>query len=153
MSFRTGVTCAPEDTQKALISSQCGSEDWHTPLPAWSLGLLPPSQCPVCLGFCSRMFCRSGQLPLQRKHWPHGWKRLSCLTRASLTDALFALKVSVETMPRMLNSALAPFKHIFFFLQKSPGLVLSVAPSSHVPDFPLLLTCGHSRGPRLPPSF
>lgn len=37
----------------------------------------------------------------------------------------------------------------FFFLCKSQGLVLSVAPISHVPASPVLRKCGHSRGPSL----
>lgn len=86
------------------------------PLPAWSLGLLPPSQCPLCLDFC---FCsvEVGSY-CYRVATLATWLGTSThLTRASLTDALFAFKVSIETMLIMLSSALAPLKHIFFFCE------------------------------------
>lgn len=64
---------------------------------------------------------------------------------AFLPDALFAFKVSVETMHIILNSPLAPFWHFFVEVTRTVlfncGLLLLSA-------FPWFLKCGHSRGPR-----
>lgn len=56
------------------------------------------------------MLCRNGQLLLQEEPWPHDWELLLCLTRSSLPGALFAFKVSIETMPITPNSASDPFQ-------------------------------------------
>lgn len=63
-----------------------------------------------------------------------------------LPDALFAFKVSLETMHIILNSPLAPFWHFFVEVTRTVlfncGLLL-------LPAFPWFLKCDHSRGPRL----
>lgn len=107
MSLRTGVTCAPEDTQRALTSTQCGSADWHTPfLPGlWVSCHLPSAHCASTSASVLWKWAATatGEVLATRPG------ASTHLTRASLTDALFAFKVSIETMLIMLSSALAPF--------------------------------------------
>lgn len=112
MSLRTGVTCAPEDTQRALTSTQCGSEDWHTLfLPGlWVSCHLPSAHCAWTSASVLWKWAATATGEALAT-----WLRMSThLTRASLADALFAFKVSVETMLTTLSSALAPFKYSFF---------------------------------------